>query len=71
MEVLHVKVACARNTREFLHARVACRMQRLHVRETLENCCMQDLNVACKGCMSHARGACHMQGHSFLVEREC
>ena len=43
-EVLHAKVACARNTRVVLHARVTWHMHGV---------------------------ACHMHGHSFLVEREC
>ena len=43
----------------------------LHVQETLDKCYIQ-------GCRAHAKVAgrlhgvsCHMQGNSFLVEREC
>ena len=58
--MLHVKVACVRNTREVFHARVACPMQ--------------DFMSRARGACAHARtfqGTGSRQIDSFLVEREC
>ena len=65
-EVLHARVACAKNTREVLHARFSCAN---NTREVLHvACCMQDFHV----CMQqHSKGTRSGQIDSFLVEREC